>query len=166
MKEFGRIIAKHRSEFDSEVPLEGDFERFMAKWEEVGNEQIRNGRIWGWRRGVLSVAASVALVIAVGFTLRYFSPQQEILRIYEGYCEEVSALTTEMQMMVCGDEIENINNVINSINYESVPLFSLLPEEMSQREKVKLIKEHYHQKMEGIKRFKVLLTESKIEEEL
>lgn len=164
MDRLEEIIAKQRSEFDSEVPLEGDFERFMAKWEVAGNEQVRKGRIWSWRKGALSVAASVALVIAVGFTLRYFSPQQEIIRIYEGYCEEVATLTTEMQMIVCGEEIETINNIINSIDYESVPFFSLLPEEMSQREKVKLIKEHYHQKMEGIKRFKILLTESKIEE--
>lgn len=166
MEELNNIIAKHRYEFDVEMPLDGDFDRFVSKWDSVGEGVSPKRNIW--RRGgvILSVAASVALMIGLGISFGYFTPQREMIRVYEEYCREVAALSAEMQMMVSVDEIEVLNNTIENIDYESIPFISLLPEEMSQKEKLRYIKEHYNQKLDGIKRFKILLTESKIEEEL
>ena len=65
---------------------------------------------------------------------------------------------------VSNDEINAINGVLEDIDYESVPFISMLPDEMNGRDRLKAVKEYYGQKMEGIKRFKVLITESKIKE--
>ena len=40
MDELKNIIAQQRAELDSELPLEGDFERFMAKWDEAESDSI------------------------------------------------------------------------------------------------------------------------------
>lgn len=164
MDELKNIIEQHRAELDSELPLEGDFERFIAKWEE---SEVKKPKLVWWRsRAFASIAASVAVVLALGLSIDYFSPQKQIVRTYIHYCNEVAAISAQMQIMVTYDKIEELNSIIENIDYESVPLMSLLPDEMSDREKLKAVREHYRQKMDGLKNFKVLLTETKINEEL
>lgn len=155
MNELDKIILQYRSEFDSELPVSGDFERFVSKMD----------RRRGWNyRFAASLAASVLLLLSIGAGVWYFSPRNAIVRIYEDYYREVAKLSTEMQMMVSYDEINAINGVLEDIDYESVPFISMLPDEMNERDRLKAVKEYYGQKMEGIKRFKVLITESKIKE--
>ena len=166
MDELKNIIAQQRAELDSELPLEGDFERFMAKWEEAESDSRKPNVVWGRSRAFVSVAASVAVVLALGFSIDYFSPQKQIVRTYTHYCNEVAAISAQMQIMVTYDKMEELNSIIENIDYESVPLMSILPDEMSDREKLKVVREHYRQKMDGLKNFKVLLTETKINEEL
>lgn len=159
MKELNNIISRYRSELDKEIPLEGDFERFMAKCEDTG---VVDSPKW-WRVGRYAkfyVATSVVLFIAVEFAISYFSPQKQIVRVYENYCHEVAALSAEMQMMVSPDEIDGLNRMINSIDYEEIPFMSILPDEMNDREKLKLIKEYYGEKLAGVKKYKEWMSEA------
>lgn len=166
MDKLKNIIEQQRGEFDSELPMNGDFERFVARWEETGFESRKPNVVWWRSRVFASIAASVAIVLALGWSVDYFSPQKQIVRTYIHYCNEVAAISAQMQIMVTYDKIEELNSIIENIDYESVPLMSLLPDEMSDREKLKAVREHYRQKMDGLKNFKVLLTETKINEEL
>lgn len=166
MDKLKNIIEQQRGEFDSELPVNGDFDRFVARWEEAGSESRKPNVAWWRSRAFASIAASVAIVLALGLSIDYFSPQKQIVRTYIHYCNEVAAISAQMQIMVTYDKIEELNSIIENIDYESVPLMSLLPDEMSDREKLKAVREHYRQKMDGLKNFKVLLTETKINEEL
>ena len=145
MNELDNIIIQCRSEFDSEVPLEGDFGRFLTRM-----EKSEKAPVWRLYKRGIGVAAAVAVLLGIGIAWGFYTPQREMVRVYERYCIEVASITTELQMSVNIDEIETLNDIIENINNESIPLMSLLPDEMRASEKLAIMKGYYQDKLNGI----------------
>jgi hypothetical protein len=102
-----------------------------------------------YKRGI-GVAAAVVVLLGLGVTWRFCTPKRVMVRVYERYCIEVASITTELQMSVNIDEIETLNDIIENINNESIPLMSLLPDEMRASEKLAIMKGYYQDKLNGI----------------
>lgn len=145
MDELKNIIEQHRAEFDSELPLEGDFERFLTRMEKTNKAPL-----WRLYKRGIGVAAAVVMLLGLGIAWEFYTPEREMVRVYERYCIEVASITTELQMSVNIDEIDTLNEVIENINNESIPLMSLLPDEMRASEKLAIMKGYYQDKLNGI----------------
>lgn len=145
MNELDNIIIQCRSEFDSEVPVGGDFGRFLARMEKTNIVPL-----WRLYKRGIGVAAAVVVLLGLGVTWRFCTPERVMVRVYERYCIEVASITTELQMSVNIDEIETLNDIIENINNESIPLMSLLPDEMRASEKLAIMKGYYQDKLNGI----------------
>lgn len=152
MNELNRIISQHRTEFDSELPLEGDFERFVTKVEKPDR-----GGAWRFYKRGIGVAAVVILLLGIGLVWDFYTPEKEMLRVYKRYCREVANITAELQMSVNVSEIETLNEVIENISNEGIPLISLLPDEMRASEKLTVIKGYYQDKLNGIMELKTIV---------
>lgn len=145
MNELDNIIIQCRSEFDSEIPVEGDFGRFLTRMEKTNKAPL-----WRLYKRGIGVAAAVVVLLGLGIAWEFYTPEREMVRVYERYCIEVASITTELQMSVNIDEIETLNDVIENINNESIPLMSLLPDEMRASEKLAIMKGYYQDKLNGI----------------
>ena len=145
MNELDNIIIQCRSEFDSEVPVEGDFGRFLTRMEKTNKAPL-----WRLYKRGIGVAAAVVVLLGLGIAWEFYTPEREMVRVYERYCIEVASITTELQMSVNIDEIETLNDIIENINNESIPLMSLLPDEMRASEKLAIMKGYYQDKLNGI----------------
>ena len=150
--ELDNIILQCRSEFDSQIPMDGDFGRFINRMEKSGKSPV-----WRvYKRGI-GVAAAVVVLLGLGVTWRFYTLERVMVRVYERYCIEVASITTELQMSVNIDEIETLNDVIENINNESIPLMSLLPDEMRASEKLAIMKGYYQDKLNGILELKTIV---------
>lgn len=145
MNELDNIIIQSRSEFDSEVPVEGDFGRFLTRMEKTNKAPL-----WRlYKRGIV-VAAAVAVLLGIGIAWGFYTPEREMVRVYKRYCHEVAKITAELQMSVNVSEIGTLTEIIENISNESIPLMSLLPDEMRASEKLAIMKGYYQDKLNGI----------------
>ena len=117
MNELDNIIIQCRSEFDSEVPLEGDFGRFLTRM-----EKSEKAPVWRLYKRGIGVAAAVAVLLGIGIAWGFYTPQREMVRVYERYCIEVAKITAELQMSVNVSEIGTLTEIIENISNESIPL--------------------------------------------
>lgn len=145
MNELDNIIIQSRSEFDSQIPMEGDFGRFLTRMEKTNKAPL-----WRLYKRGIGVAAAVVVLLGLGITWGYYTPQREMVRVYERYCRDVANITTELQMSVNVTDIPTLNEIIENISNESIPLMSLLPNEMRASEKLAIMKGYYQDKLNGI----------------
>ena len=145
MNELDNIISQYRSEFDSEIPMEGDFGRFLTRM-----EKLEKAPVWRLYKRGIGVAAAVAVLLGIGIAWGFYTPEREMVRVYERYCHEVAKITAELQMSVNVSEIGTLTEIIENISNESIPLMSLLPDEMRASEKLAIMKGYYQDKLNGI----------------
>ncbi|MBR5610323.1 MAG: hypothetical protein IKW65_02215 [Bacteroidales bacterium] len=145
MNELDNIISQYRSVFDSEIPMEGDFRRFLTRM-----EKSEKAPVWRLYKRGIGVAAAVAVLLGIGIAWGFYTPEREMVRVYERYCHEVAKITAELQMSVNVSEIGTLNEIIENISNESIPLMSLLPDEMRASEKLAIMKGYYQDKLNGI----------------
>ena len=145
MNELDNIISQYRSEFDSEIPMEGDFGRFLTRM-----EKSEKAPVWRLYKRGIGVAAAVAVLLGIGIAWGFHTPEREMVRVYERYCHEVAKITAELQMSVNVSEIGTLTEIIENISNESIPLMSLLPDEMRASEKLAIMKGYYQDKLNGI----------------
>ena len=103
------------------------------------------------------MAAVVIVLLGIGLVWDFYTPEKEMLRVYKRYCREVASITAELQMSVNVSEIETLNEVIENISNEGIPLISLLPDEMRASEKLTVIKGYYQDKLNGIMELKTIV---------
>ena len=145
MNELDNIISQYRSEFDSEIPMEGDFGRFLTRM-----EMSEKAPVWRLYKRGIGVAAAVAVLLGIGIAWGFYTPEREMVRVYKRYCHEVAKITAELQMSVNVSEIGTLTEIIENINNESIPFMSLLPDEMRASEKLAIMKGYYQDKLNGI----------------
>jgi hypothetical protein len=145
MDELDNIISQYRSEFDSEIPMEGDFGRFLTRM-----EKSEKPSVWRLYKRGIGVAAAVAVLLGIGIAWGLYTPEREMVRVYKRYCHEVAKITAELQMSVNVSEIGALTEIIENISNESIPLMSLLPDEMRASEKLAIMKGYYQDKLNGI----------------
>ena len=153
MDDLKKYINEHRDEFDS-VPLpsmslpSGSKERFMAKVRRR-NKVKRLGRI------CCAAISSAAALLAVVAILKYETDESlNVARMMQKMTDcEVEILS--MVEMHNPYDVEDASSAIREITDEAVPLADLLPEELPSKERVRILKEYYGQKIEALERVRL-----------
>ena len=168
MDELKKYICEHRDEFDS-VPLSspsplspsllspslsspslpsGSKERFMAN--------VRRRML---RRVFYVCASSVAAVLTVVAVLKYETDESlNVARMVQKMADcEVEIMS--MVELHNPYDVEVASSTIRSITDEAIPLAALLPEELPSKERMRILKEYYGQKIEALERVRLAYLE-------
>ena len=157
MDDLKKYINEHRDEFDS-VPLpsmslpSGSKGRFMAKVRRRSNVK-RLGRVF------YTAISSAAALLAVVAILKYETDESlNVARMMQKMTDcEVEIMS--MVEMHNPQDVEVAGSTIRSITAEAIPMASLLPEELPSKERMRILKEYYGQKIEALERVKSLYLE-------
>lgn len=136
MMELEKYIHENIDAFDCEEVPAGSEKRFMKKLESAGKV----------RRLIFSLAAPAAA--AVAFLIYTSMPSVLEREIKNLAMQEVEVLTLVNEKHP--EELEQVKDIISAITFEAIPIEDLLPEELSQSEKDKIIKEYYQQQAEAV----------------
>lgn len=145
MDRLEQYIKENRSSFDMELPPSGSRERFMAKLEaeKPGRKVVNFRPVW------LSAAVSAAAVVVAVIALSYSGVDRDIeksILAMSSQEAQVIALVEE----VCPQEMDIVMNSIRSITFEAIPFTDQLPDELPQKERVRIIKDYYGRKTEAL----------------
>lgn len=141
MDKIEKYIVEHRHEFDFEAAPSGSRERFMAAVQSQTQKRRRRARVLS-----LSFAGLAAACTAV-FMVLFSQPDlsHELERHHKRLAEK------ESEIMILAEqefpqEKELILNTIRAILVEAIPLEDQLPDEISVKEKSKILKSYYDRK--------------------
>ena len=154
MNELEKYIRAHAAEFDTEAPARGHEERFLARLEvtpvgdspvKPANDKRANGRRLFWPAWALALAACAValLVIRPGDPLHGISHNPEA--IYLAYMDRVADLYRDMPLQ---------DDALRTITEEAEPLFDQMPEDMSPRQRSRILKAHYGELLAAARQLK------------
>ena len=145
MDNLEKYIKDNREAFDMVPVPEGSLDRLMAK--------TRKSTIQIRLRWILPAAAAAAVLVL--FVTGYHNNDEcrQLNRMLEGMA------STEVEIMTlveksCPHDLDAVENTIRSITSEAIPMYSLLPEELSTKERRKILDEYYGAKLEALDRVK------------
>lgn len=149
MTELEKYIRDNAAEFDGMEPAEGHEERFLEKLSEPANDVggKSSGRVWRIF-GTIVAAATLAGIFIAGSSFGHFTGRNPEA-IYLAYMTEVSKLYQDCPM----EDSAAWDDALAQLTEESVPLFEQLPEEMSRREKARVLKQYYGDLLDGARQF-------------
>lgn len=144
MDNLEKYIKDNREAFDTVPVPDGSLDRLMAKTRRKA-VQIR-------LRWILPAAAAAVLVL---FVTGYYNNEEKrhLNRMLEGMA------STEVEIMTlveksCPHDLDAVENTIRSITSEAIPMYSLLPDELTPKERRKILDEYYGAKLEALDRVK------------
>lgn len=139
MNELEQYIRTHAAQFDTEEPAPGHEARFLAR--------LDSPSFWAKTRNLfrpapviafaLAALAAAFLIIRPGDPFRGVGNDPEA--IYLAYMGRVAQL---YRTLPCADS-ELRDATLADITEEEEPLFTQLPEELSDRERGRILKDHY-----------------------
>lgn len=154
MHDIEKYIRENASAFDSFGLPEGHAARFEARLDAA----MRRKRVGEWWRGIFAdrrfavpavALAAVAFVLAVGVGGRTDAWLRGVgddpAEIYMAYSENASSLYGEILT-----KDWDMDNEARSIVEETVPLLSLLPDELDDASKSAILKEYYGTLLDGL----------------
>lgn len=126
------------------VPVpEGSLDRLMAK--------TRRRTIQIRLRWILPAAAAVLLLFVTG---HYNNDESRHLnKMLEGIARSEVEIMTLVEIS-CPQDLEAVGNTIRSITSEAIPMHSLLPDELTPKERRKILDEYYGAKLQALDRVK------------
>lgn len=137
MTELERYIRENIGSFDSEPVPAGSKERFISKL----NSERRRAR----SRLTSLVLAGLAACASILLMPDRPSLDKELERHYRRMAETESKIMALVEREY-PHEKETVINTIRSITAEAIPLEEQLPDEMSMKEKSRIINEYYNHK--------------------
>ena len=158
MTELEQYIRDHAAAFDTEAPAAGHEARFLARLEAgdspVVLRQAQEPPVIGrWFRNLLhpapvfafALAACIALVLFIrpGDPFRGVSNEPEA--IYLAYMDRVAALYRAMPLE---------DDILREITEEDEPLFAQLPDDISARQRARILKSHYGELLSAARQLK------------
>lgn len=145
MDRLEQYIKDNRSSFDIELPPSGSRERFMARLEAENKERkvMRFLPVW------VSAFGSAAAVMAIVLGLSYTGADRAIERSISAMNSQEARVVALVEA-VCPQDMDMVMNSIRSITSEAIPFTELLPDELSEEERVRIIKEYYGRKTEAL----------------
>ncbi len=170
MSNLEQYIKDNREAFDSgELPA-GSEERFLKK---LQNEQKiasigkKSGvryifRIAGWASAVVLLGIFISIKGGINEL-----PADEAVS-HEEYISLMNTLDEEIVEMSKKCDKKTAKEAVKaskSIKKDVVPLEEQLPEELSERERAKILRKYYKEKAEGLKKVKTFLAVQMMEEE-
>lgn len=154
------FIKEHSQQLNSYQMRDGDLERFTQK---VENASLRKGRWSFLTQGRFIAATAAVCVIAAIFVIagiRSTDNGREPERLEQAYIASLQLKAA--QIIKANAENENLSeedlaNSMESLLNDPVLMSEQLSDELSPKEKIRILKEYYNQKMEGLGQFKTLL---------
>ena len=135
MTELERYISSNIDAFDCEPIPEGGKERFM---DAVRQERRRN-RIQVLSIAFTGIAACIAIIMTV---LVEPDISKELERHYTRMAMKEYEIMTIVER-VCPEETDMIMNILRTISADAIPLEDQLPDELSTKEKSRILNEYY-----------------------
>ena len=140
MNDLEQYIRDHAVQFDSETPAPGHEERFLARLDATGSPRTRPAALF--RRPAVWAFAFAAAAIALLLVLRPGDPFRgtgnDPQKIYLAYMDRVAELYRRPST-----DSETRDAILAGITEEEDPLFLQIPEELSARERGRILKEYY-----------------------
>ena len=145
MDNLEKYIKDNREAFDMVPVPEGSLDRLMAKTRER-TIQIR-------LRWILPAAAAAAVLLL--FVTGYYNNEEKrhLNRMLEGMASSEVEIMTLVEKS-CPHNLDAVENTIRSITSEAIPMYSLLPDELTPKELRKILDEYYGAKLEALDRVK------------
>ena len=145
MDNLEKYIKDNREAFDMVPVPEGSLDRLMAKTRRKA-VQIR-------LRWILPAAAAAAVLLL--FVTGYYNNEEKrhLNRMLEGMASSEVEIMTLVEKS-CPHNLDAVENTIRSITSEAIPMYSLLPEELTPKERRKILDEYYGAKLEALDRVK------------
>ena len=152
MTELEKYISSNLEAFDSEPMPEGSKVRFM----DAVREERKKRRVKIIRLAFTGIAAACA-------ALMVFTSVPDLsreLKLHHQRLAENEIEIMAMAEMEYPDETDIIMNTVRSITAEAIPLEDQLPDEMSLREKSRILDEYYGRKVSALEKLIEQYTES------
>lgn len=152
MTELEKYISSNLEAFDSEPMPEGSKVRFM----DAVREERRKRRVKIIRLAFTGIAAASA-------ALTVFLAKPDISRELERHHTRLAEKESEILILagkVYPYEAEAILSTVRSITAEAIPLEDQLPDEMSLKDRRRILKEYYNHKINALEEVMTLYTES------
>lgn len=151
MDKMERIIIGHRSEFDVTSVPSGSKARFMAMVNE--RKRIRKNKVFA-----MTLAGMAAACAAIMISLSYHDVSLELHRHHTRLAEKEIQII-ELAERDFPEEMEMIIGTARSITGDTIALEDLLPEEISERERCRILREYYNTKISALDRLMAQYTE-------
>ena len=140
MNDLEQYIRDHAVQFDSETPAPGHEERFLARLDAAGSPRPRPAALFRRRPvrafALAAAAAARLLVLRPGDPFRGTGNDPQ--KIYLAYMDRVAELYRRPST-----DSETRDAILAGITEEEDPLFLQIPEELSARERGRILKEYY-----------------------
>lgn len=152
MTELEKYISSNLEAFDSEPMPEGSKVRFM----DAVREERRKRRVKIIRLAFTGIAAACA-------ALTVFLAKPDISRELERHHTRLAEKESEILILagkVYPYEADAIMSTVRSITAEAIPLEDQLPDEMSLKDRRRILKEYYNHKINALEEVMTLYTES------
>ncbi len=155
------FLSYRQSQEGAELPY-GHKERFLRKLAAPEKQKPEKAIRIAW----VSLAAAACIVAAAIFIPKVSSGS---LDRFEEEClaelqEMGNQLKTDSHLLPHGDKEDALYSISSIVDGEELMALQL-PENMSKKEKQKIIREYYNQKMEGLKKIKTFIAMNEPEEE-
>jgi hypothetical protein len=147
MDNLKNFIDQNREEFESEQIQFGHKERFFEKVKESNKKRAIVIQMPYWAK--LAVASAILLLLAVPLFVKYRLSEMESGEYYIEILNEQSMKIQKMAGSLSPDEKLTVESTIRQLNDESTLMANQLPSSMSSREKRKILKGYYTEKIEG-----------------
>ena len=142
MTELERYISSNIDAFDCEPIPEGGKERFM----DAVRQARRKNRIQVLSIAFTGMAACIAIIMAV---LVEPDISKELERHYTRMAMKENEILTIVERE-CPEETDMIMNTLRTITADAIPLEEQLPEELSTKEKSRILNEYYDLKYSAL----------------
>lgn len=142
MTELERYISSNIDAFDCEPIPEGGKERFM----DAVRQERRKNRIQVLSIAFTGMAACIAIIMAV-------LVEPDISKELERHYTRMAMKETEILTIVereCPEETDMITNTLRTITADVIPLEDQLPDELSAKEKSRILNEYYDLKYSAL----------------
>ena len=144
MDNLEKYIKENREAFDTAPVPQGSLDRLMAK--------TRKRTIQIRLRWILPAAAAAAALLVLFVTGYYNNEEKRHLnRMLEGIARSEIEIMTLVENSYPHD-LEAVGNTIRSITAEAIPMYSLLPDELTPKERRKILDEYYGAKLQALGR--------------
>lgn len=129
-----------------------------------GDKELFNRKLYK-RNNYFTMFSSVAAILIAGiFIYKMFSPYNNIIDYKQEMLDEASLVMQLAKKTSPFLEEETLLD-INSILFEKSSFIEELPDELTIDEKVKILKEYYKAKTEGLKKLKIFLAQETLNNE-
>lgn len=145
MTELERYISSNVEAFDCEPLPEGGKERFM----DAVRQERRKNRIHMLSMAFTGMAACIAIIMAV-------LVEPDISKELERHYRRMAMKENEILTIVgreCPEETDMIMNTLRTITADVIPLEDQLPDELSAKEKSRILNEYYDLKYSALENF-------------
>lgn len=143
MDNLEKYINENREAFDMVPVPDGSLDRLMAK---TRRRSVRKTLSWA-----LPAAAAVLLLFVTGYHKN--DESRQLNRMLEGIARSEVEIMTLVENS-CPQDLEAVGNTIRSITAEAIPMQSLLPEELSPKERRTILDEYYGAQLKALERVK------------